>query len=290
MRRRLAALAALGCALFFGNAEASPVDPGLSAAGPAPEIDILTWNVFLRPQSVLADKQSERALHMPAHLSSAEVVVLNEAFDDSARRVLLDGLKPRLPFHSRILGKDTALRQDGGVMVLSRWPIEQEDSVIFDDCSGTDCFADKGVNYVAIKKGDRRYHIFATHLQAQDTTVRKKQLRAFSRFVSQKNIPIDEPVLFVGDFNVDRNSTEYFEMLDTLRARCPEPIGHPYTSDPQNQLVPKTRSPSFIDYVLYSRDHLWPRKSFLEPQIFRGPQKGAPDLSDHYAVLGRLLF
>jgi endonuclease/exonuclease/phosphatase family metal-dependent hydrolase len=258
-----------------------------TAAG---SLDILTWNVFLRPPLVVRDRQAERAEKMPSHLMGAEVIVLNEAFDDASRRKVVAGLSSTHPYVSEVPGRDRGLKQDGGIMVLSRWPIEAKDTLVYADCSGNDCWADKGVSYAAVRKAGRLYHVFATHLQAQDASVRQKQLRALADFVTAKAIPRDEAVFFAGDFNVDRGSAEYFQMLKMLTASCPAPRGHPYTSDPQNDLVPDTRPPSFIDYVLYSNQHRQPRESSLEPRIFRDTGALSRDLSDHYAVLGRLLF
>src|SRR5262249_49347570 len=123
MRFRGALLAALAVALPSALAMASPKhasaernrssgtgapppsggkrsgDKGQHSLATGPELSVLSWNVFLRPRSViLRDGQFERARRMPEHLVSQEVVVLAEAFDNRARRTLMKGLAATHPY------------------------------------------------------------------------------------------------------------------------------------------------------------------------------------------------
>lgn len=295
MEKRLWVVLVASIALQTGHASHQPLGeaPALaethadSRAGPS--LDVLAWNLFLRPRKLFKDRQLDRASLMPKFLSSFEVLVLSEAFDDGLRRQLTAALKPSHPYVSQVVGRDEGYKQDGGVFVLSRWPIEAQDVALYGDlCEGADCLAEKGVLYVRIVKEHIRYHLFATHLQAANPKVRAEQLQMLSEFIASKKIPVSEPVIIAGDFNIKRHSGEFSRMLAILGATCPPTSGYPYTSDPGNELVRDSKRATFLDYVLYSDSHLKPVKSKLETQIFRA--NGGINLSDHYAVLGRMAF
>ncbi len=282
--------------LVFLAALANLVWPAARANAEAPvSIDVLAWNVFLRPTSLFQDRQEERAARIPDFVRDFEVVVLSEVFDDTMRDAIVSSLGATHPHASDVLGEDRGIKQDGGVVVLSRWPIESQEQLPFDKvCRGADCYADKGVLYVRIVKDGARFHLFATHLQAgagmAERGVRRQQLHMIRRFIADKAIPQTEPVFIAGDLNVDRYTSEFKEMLAILDAGFPAQAGHRYTSDPRNALVPEHYPPKFIDYVLYSNAHRRPSRARLETRIFQTPPQKGADLSDHYGVLGLFRF
>lgn len=65
-------------------------------------------------------------------------------------------------------------------------------------------------------------HLFATHVQAWEgdahIIARQKQLRHLKRFYDQMSIPLHEPVMFCGDFNIDLfdHSGEYASLVEML--------------------------------------------------------------------------
>src|SRR5690606_17101089 len=173
--------------------------------------DVLTFNTALLPEPVSYTLPSVRAGLMAPHLEGYDALVLQEAFVDGWRDALLDALAAAYPYRGDLVGSDGAgglgLRQDGGILILSRWPIVRTATLTFGDtCSGTDCLADKGVAYVAIRKGDHTYHVFGTHAQSSfgldAAAVRARQFELFAAFVAEQDIPTDEVVLLAGDFNV----------------------------------------------------------------------------------------
>lgn len=135
----------------------------------------------------------------------------------------------------------------GGVVMFSRYPIVYQDSLIFEGmCDKEDCLAAKGAIYIQVMKDGILYHVFALHLNAWESptsrAVRRGQMAEVAQFVEKQKIPVDEPVLMLGDFNVDLYSQQ-----SQLRALCdlikfrPLPRHqktHPYSSDPStNQLM-----------------------------------------------------
>ena len=89
------------------------------------------------------------------------------------------------------------------------------------------------------------------------------------------------------------------EMVRILNAEQPRETGHPYSFDPQtNELAEQGKPSEYLDYVLYSKAHLRPSQAFNEVRMLRSNEEWKEfvweaalwDLSDHYAVFGRLEF
>jgi endonuclease/exonuclease/phosphatase family metal-dependent hydrolase len=258
-------------------------------------LDVLTYNVALLPWVAAQTRQADRAALMARHLVGYDVVVLQELFDDRLALPLLRELEAAYPYRGERVGRDGARglpwRQDGGVVILSRWPIEREAQMTFDGvCSGSDCLADKGVAYVAVVKGDRRYHVFGTHAQSihgfDVARVRAAQFALMRAFVDAQAIPADEPVILAGDFNVDAYTPELDDMLARLRAVRPPIRGAGrFTWDAaENGWV--HGSSHWFDYVLYAADHAAPVEAW---NLVVPLREGGLDLSDHFAVWGRVV-
>jgi hypothetical protein len=84
-------------------------------------VDVLTSNVFMPP--FIAPDSAGRAARLPNALKGHDIVLLQEAYIDNARRAMLRGLSRDYPYQTRVLGRDSGFRQDGGIVIASRWPI-----------------------------------------------------------------------------------------------------------------------------------------------------------------------
>ncbi len=293
---RLRARAARLIPATLAAAAATAVAQPAAADGPHGfSVDLLSYNVYLRP--LLPDDQAFRAPRIGPELKGYDLVLLQEVFSDSSRRRLLDALGDAYPHRSRVLGRDSGVFQDGGVMILSEWPIEAEAELTFGaTCAGADCLADKGVLYARINKQGHRLHVFATHLQASKRyrAVRERQIRALRAMIDEMDLPADEPVLIGGDLNVNRfadpETGAFTAMTNMLDATHPAPpaggIHEPTKDAARNQLVYGT-SHRLIDYLLYSNRHLRPVAAFNQ---VRRPRAEGRDLSDHFPVHGRFVF
>ena len=274
-------------------------------AGPD-TLNVLAYNIYMRPTSLFKNGQMIRARLLPSELRGYDAIIFSEAFDDEARSSLLRGLQAEYPYATRILGTDRGTEQDGGVIIVSKYPIEAEDQRLFGSvCAGSDCLADKGVLYAKINKQGRRYHLFGSHTQAhpssENASIRRQQFRIIKTFIDSKQIPVHEAVIIGGDLNVDkmRYLPEFQEMVRILNAEQPRETGHPYSFDPQtNELAEQGKPSECLDYVLYSKAHLRPSQAFNEVRMLRSNEEWKEfvweaalwDLSDHYAVFGRLEF
>jgi endonuclease/exonuclease/phosphatase family metal-dependent hydrolase len=277
--------------------------------------NMLAYNVFLRPEHAFSNDQAERVGVLPAKLRGFDVIAFSEAFDNSIRSRLLAGLAAEYPYRTKVLGADAGIEQDGGVVIVSRWPITvQAQRAYGDTCIGdtSDCLADKGVLYAKVVKHGQSYHIFASHTQAGDSRERRearlRQLGIIKAFIDSRAIPDSEAVFIAGDLNVDKyDAGEYTAMLRILDAWYPLPFGHRYTVDPiLNRLNPHADRLLYLDYVLVSNRHLQPIEAIIETlmpsasRLFKScldPFKGGCTkfershyLSDHFAVFGHFMF
>jgi len=257
--------------------------------------DVLTYNMLLPP--FLPQGQDQRTPLFAAQLGGYDVLMLQEVFSDYHRKILLRGLAAAYPYQSRILGRDRGFAQDGGVLIVSKWPIELQFQKLFGElCAGKDCMADKGVLYARVNKQGRRVHLFAMHLQSGDENagVRSRQIAAVKQLVDAMALPGDEPVLIGGDLNVDRFDNRrdgaFSAMTRRLDAVHPAPADggeHAPTFDPARNPLAGDGTAQYLDYVLHSRAHLKPSSAFNQVRpIFAGERS----LSDHFAVHGRFVF
>lgn len=262
----------------------------------ANSFNVLAYNIYMRPAALFADDQADRGAVLPSNLRGFDVIVFSEAFDNKVRDQLLADLAEEYPYRTRILGADRGIAQDGGVIIVSRWPITAEAQRLFGDvCVGGDCWADKGVLYARLEKHGQIYHVFASHMQAGremgQRRTRMQQLGIIKSFIDERGLSGTEPVFIAGDLNVDKyDAVEYAAMLRILDAWCPRPLGHPYTVD--STINRRAAYRLYLDYVLMSNRHLQPVNAVIETLIPRSPTPfgGDHDLSDHFPVFGKFIF
>lgn len=247
------------------------------------DFQLVTYNVQMRP--VLDSDWDERVGPIARALmgNRYDVVVLNEVFDADARSALLQAFRKEFPFSTSPLGAGEALKKNGGVLILSRWPILRQAQRVFRTGEGADALACKGFVWAQVSRPDRSVHVIATHLQAGGSDavgIRAAQMGEMRRFIQAAAIPQEEPVLLAGDLNVGKllsegqPTGEYRDMLELLDASLPaDQDGH----------TPSCGEGATLDYVLYSNAHRAPgeNSSIRTLKI---------DLSDHRPVLGRFQF
>ena len=135
-----------------------------------------------------------------------------------------------------VMGPDRGhlnIRQDSGLIILSKYPIIESSAMTYSSSSGSDRLANKGVVYARIQvsssEGDY-LHVFNTHIQAHDySETRLAQISELMDFIS-KIIKSDKdhirPILIVGDFNVAAEKPDnWMELAD---------ISPPETEDSTN--------------------------------------------------------
>ncbi|WP_175410886.1 sphingomyelin phosphodiesterase [Streptomyces sp. TRM64462] len=314
----LAAVTLTAAAPSAGAAEAS------GTVAEAPRLKVLSYNVFLFSKSLYPNwGQDHRAAEIPAapFFRGHDVVVLQEAFDNSSSDALMQNAAAEYPYRTPVLGRSKTgwdatggayssfTPEDGGVSVLSKWPILRKEQYVYKDACGADWYSNKGFVYVVLNVNGTRVHVVGTHAQSTDpgcgageaAQMRSRQFKAMDAFLDAKGIPASEQVIVAGDLNVDSRTPEYGSMLaDAGLAGADARTGHPYSFDTAENSIAADRYPSDpredLDYVLHRAGHVRPSgwtndvvKEQSAPWTVSswGRQYTYTNLSDHYPVVGR---
>lgn len=265
-----------------------------------PTFSVLVYNCFLLPYPIDSG-QKIRAGLIADHLGDHDVLVMCELFDLGLRDQVLEGLRPRYPHVTAVLGHEGRMFNNGGVTIASRWPITSEGRRFFGEmhCTGLDCFAEKGVVRATVERDGGRFHIFGTHAQAGTQAaavrVRRVQFAMIHDMVAHSGIPADEPVVVAGDFNVDSlgHQDEYRQMRVILDADAALPAGRCGSYDPDGNPLAKGVEEELLDHVLWSRAHRCPAEAHAEIKKIRTTEPwrdGIRDLSDHHSLDAKLRF
>lgn len=304
-----AASALLAAPLALGGAPASAAPT--SSAQP---LSVLTSNVMMLPPIAGNYGNATRAamLANADYVKGFDVAVFQETFDNGPSETLRTGLVDQYPHQTPVLGRSTSgwddtegsysalSPEDGGVSVLSKWPIERQVQHVYARGCGADWFSNKGFVYASLKVRGERVHVIGTHLQADDSlcsdapAVRRSQLGEILAFLDRLQAPKSEQVVIAGDLNIDRTSPEYDTMRTILDVEAPDFRGHPYSSDPRRNSLNAGRygedsAPSHLDYVLPRAGHRgaksW-QNTVLTPSSPAWTAGGSTyrDYSDHYPV------
>ncbi|WP_247684559.1 sphingomyelin phosphodiesterase [Pseudoalteromonas luteoviolacea] len=264
------------------------------ASEPAPEqLKVMTYNIWALP--VIASHISDRMALLPEYLKGYDALLLQEVFH-AQREDFLQQISAEYPYQTRMLDKPGVNIYDGGVTIVSRYPIVNQAQYVFPDCSSTDCFADKGVNYAEIIKNGEAYHLFATHTASSDTDTarqhRQLQFKQIRNLAISLNIPQNETVVYGGDFNVNKLKFpgDYANMLTNLAASAPQYTG--YTSstfDPRVNAFAKKAGETveYLDYIVVSDEYKAVSNNTNEVKVPRSTHQSIWehwDLSDHFPV------
>ncbi|WP_255550648.1 sphingomyelin phosphodiesterase [Moritella sp. 28] len=229
----------------------------------ADTLKVMSYNVWALP--VIAKHIGDRFQEIPKHLKGYDVLMLQEVFA-SGRDAFLRDLAKEYPYQTKMLDSPGINVYDGGVTIVSRYPIVNEGQYVYPDCSGTDCFADKGVNYAEVIKNGQAYHVLATHTASFDTDTareyRQRQFRQMRNFAQAQNIPATDTVVYGGDFNVNKLKfpTDYHQMFVNLSADEPQYAGYtestfdPRINDYAGSALSGGENIEYLDYVVVSNE------------------------------------
>ncbi|WP_061249806.1 sphingomyelin phosphodiesterase, partial [Leptospira alstonii] len=286
------------------------------------EIKILSHNVSMMPTGLSGWKywgKKERAERIASseYIKNQDVIVFERLSDNGARETLLDEIRSEYPYQTDVIGKTkdgwdetfgiyrNSTYADGGVVIVSKWPIEERIQYIFNQPGcGQDQYYHKGFAYVRINKNGKRFHILGTQVQAPDSgctdsgkSVRANHFDDIRNFIDSKEIPNDESVFIAGNLNVIKGSSEYSDMLTRLNANEPTYAGVPFTWNTKTNGLAAFKypndTPAYLDYILVSKAHLQPQvwQNLAYDPISTRTWKMSDgytsfELSDHYPVYG----
>ncbi|KUO05021.1 sphingomyelin phosphodiesterase [Streptomyces caeruleatus] len=325
--RRTPGAAVLALALATsGLAGAAPAASAASTASTAEQVTplrVLSYNVFLFSRSLYPNwGQAHRAAEIAkaSFFRGNDVVVVQEAFDNASSDALKASVAGEYLYQTPVVGRSRSgwdatggaysatTPEDGGVAVLSKWPVLRKEQWVYKDACGADWWSNKGFAYVVLDVNGTKVHVVGTHAQSTDpgcdageaAAMRSRQFKAIDAFLDAKNIPAGEQVLVAGDMNVDSRTSEYASMLaDGGLVGADARAGHAYSFDTQDNSVARDRYPDDpredLDYVLHRAGHV--RPAVWKNEVVK--EQSAPwtvsswgtdytytNLSDHYPVTG----
>jgi endonuclease/exonuclease/phosphatase family metal-dependent hydrolase len=289
---------------------AVPTSFAQEAEATSSTLNVLSWNIFMRPAGLFFDGQLERAKHIGALLKDSEydVLVFQEAFGKKSMKLLSEALDGAFPYEIKPLNNGKVF--NNGLWVLSKFPIENIIPIFFDACAGVDCGAAKGAVFFEVNKDGIAYQLVNTHLQSMEGP--KQEAVRNSQFEQMKDLLEAQArtgvlQLVAGDMNTSRdNENAYQEMVTILNADDDDVLmtEDTYCSTasatswgcPNNTLIPDKLKgqTALLDYALVRnpRPRARPRSILTERMLrtFTSPWSDKhKHLSDHYAISIKLV-
>ncbi|MCP2293914.1 Metal-dependent hydrolase, endonuclease/exonuclease/phosphatase family [Nocardia amikacinitolerans] len=191
-------------------------------AGP---ISVLTQNMALlvAPAPYLGTDRGGAVAEICARIRalSPDIVGLCEVFKDSERDEIRTTVKDIYPYFRE--GPDQfGVNSDGGLLLLSRFPLLASNDFIFDACDGIDCWANKGVLHIRVRgtQWPTALDIFYSHTQNISTGAGQPTLHAqiadMREFI-EAHADHELPAIVMGDLNIPAERTaDYTRLLRTL--------------------------------------------------------------------------
>ena len=198
------------------------------------KIKLLTYNFFLRPLVATNenDFKLQRLIDFLDEVHEFDIICFQEAFGFvSNRKEKLIYEAAKRGFYYYVDHPEPSLVGpyifDGGLVIISRFKIEETDFYPFTYGCDIDACINRGLLYAKIKVLGVSLHIITTHLQASyyhkseerlltSYLVRKSQIEEFCSSlekVIKKYVKSNEKVICVGDFNVPAGEIDNKKLL-----------------------------------------------------------------------------
>lgn len=246
----------LSIALLFGTLLAVPSAHAQDST--QKELKILSWNIKMLPLSFIKKKNHHtRARKIAKELQKREydIIVFQEAFRASSRKVLKKKLRKKYPY---IYGPAnrwwSPTKTNSGIWVLSKIPLEELETIAFENCEGSDCLARKGALLLEGDWKGNTFQVLGTHLEAGGPDkIRKNQFRELANKLLKKHQKEKVPQFICGDMNTAQNDSLYQEMLTILQA---EDIQLSKNTDVKFTSYNAKKQTKVIDYILLKKNKL----------------------------------
>ncbi|KXS11617.1 hypothetical protein M427DRAFT_60480 [Gonapodya prolifera JEL478] len=189
------------------------------------EVRVLSLNIHLRVPGVRSNgsdfKNARLDYFCEKVLEMYDVICLQEMFAyGSSRQSKLISQAKKLGFEYYVASPTKGLvgngAVDGGLMVMSRYPIVKAERITYKRGINNDKFLCKGAVYAKVQIGHHHYaHVFNTQVQSVDSyntphtdpasLHRLSQILTLKEFVDEcsKSIPCRDPMILVGDFSLN---------------------------------------------------------------------------------------
>ena len=302
------------------------------------QITLMSYNVMFVPSILVFERDQLTRAHLLTQarfLRTSDILCLQEVFQTKPSTILLDALNVTYSYRTAVLGNEDEHERwnetwndhinqspwkfvGGGVLILSKWPIVYAVQYFYKNACSAHRFVRTGFVYAKILYGNssKVIHVFGTHLQPNDYRgcyqygegkIREKQMEELNEFYQSRNIPREELLFILGDFNINKYNTKQYEtMLDILNVH-PQNL---YSSSQVcswdslfNGMTNARHGSQLLDYIFVHRNHSpsnWHWWNLITDRMaskqwhllgrnhsFYNP-RNLPllELSDHYPVMG----
>jgi sphingomyelin phosphodiesterase len=256
------------------------------------ELKILTWNIYMLPFCSQLHQNCKRATSIAQKIAgyNNDIIVFEEAFDHSARKILRSQLKKVYPFmYGPANDSKFSFKTNSGIWILSKIPLRQLEQIEFKNRFGIDAFARKGAVLFEGEWKGQTFQLLGTHLQANSPdSIRSGQCHEIADKLLKKYARPEIPQIVCGDFNIEfEDQLNYKKMLTLLEAENGILQGELQSSydEIDNKLAHKENGrKSLIDYILVRNANAIRN---IVRQIFvlkETDNDKLSDLSDHYGI------
>lgn len=229
--------------------------------------------------------------------TTIDIILFQEVFHPKRRKQLIEGMKHSYPYYTPVINsaKGRPFKTNSGLVVFSKTPIYQMESIKFNDCSGSDCMAFKGAQFVHTVWNSTPLLIVNTHLNSEPP--RSIALEQTKLIISELVEPFSEkqvPIILGGDFNINCNDQDNYDQLLSIV----ESKNSVHTDNTQKTIQGLQNT---LDYLFVYKD--WLPDSFsldYVQKILIGPtwdNSGKRKIygktvgfSDHHPVLMQLIY
>ncbi len=203
------------------------------------EIKVLTYNIFLRPPLIKNnenDWKDERLADFCNQIHKFDIICLQEMFGsfNNRKQMLIRAASLAGFFFYVDTGSPSFVSKylvDGGLLILSRFPIIATSYMQYRFGVVADSLAEKGIIYAKIQIKDSHLHLFTTHLQASyfdsgesnfitSFHTRMEQIKQINHFMTEvlKNEydKKSDKILLLGDLNVDALEYKYTQPVKNV--------------------------------------------------------------------------
>ena len=262
---------------------------------PPNQISILTWNIKMLPRGAtfLHHHPIKRARIIPDILmkESPDVIVFQESYDGKAMHLLRKKLKPMYAHTQGFQNKKViTYKRAGGVIMFSKFPMKELESIKYSELRGIDKPAAKGALLVEVEHPVKKFQVFGTHMQAGYGPVIKISQYKDAGALLKRHRKEGVPQFAAGDFNTRRTDTLlYPKLLSELEMEdgdiCTDlKCTSDHLLNDMDKYDPNRRN--LIDYVFFKANGIKPSTTTRSVMQYEYQwNKKHRDLSDHFAVL-----
>ncbi|NHQ68813.1 endonuclease/exonuclease/phosphatase family protein, partial [Elizabethkingia miricola] len=270
------------------------------------EVKVATYNLHLfLGVAPLEDKirQNKISDYIRNNISDNDVLYLSEIWKDVTKNEIIEKLKDIYPFsiHSNAVGTSVG----DGLLILSKFPIQENAFIKYKSAAGWDWFSPKGFHKTRFSTPKGVFYSFFTHTQADSdkSAIRRNQFKQ----IKEEMKDLDQvPSIITGDLNViGDTSQEYNELKtffqtyrDSYREANQNLRDYPgYTYDNSmnklaNYFYPLSsngKSQERLDYILVSEGWNIVASDLINNCNYEsGYLKSVASCSDHYGVKATL--